>query len=348
MITFSCPRCATRYDVGEQLAGKKGRCKKCGHVMSIPAPSRMVAASGMFRLLPEAAFGGERTRIPRGGTVAASRPPAASLPSSVALAPLSSDFRAVDKRAQAAAAKPHIAAYLHESTTVGPYALAEPSRIPRAVQGSSGRPAGLLARLYRGQVGGVLTVLRKVNDFAYLISIPFIVLMLVGIVLKSRPIALGGATGVVLLNIGRLVTGGFAFYVRPFKKSPIEGLLFLIPPYAAYKVATHWKASKKATMRFVEPALTIGIVLLAFAFIPWLSSGAAPEDAPISQRLRAEAGALKSDMREELEGRGSSLDQRLGDLSEKAQRGLNAVQGAGDQSSTATDDEGSPTNAVPR
>lgn len=348
MITFSCPRCATRYDVDDRLAGKKGRCKKCGHVMSIPAPSMMVAASGMFRLRSDASLARVAPRVPAPAAADAPRSAAPLFPSSVGLAPVSADFRPVGKGAPAADVNPRIAAFLHESTSGNPYALAEDRRPRYKPKVSGGKPAGVLTRLYRGQIGGVLTILRKVNDFAYLISIPFIVLLLVGIVLKSRPMALIGASAVILLNIGRFATGAFAFYVRPFKKSPIDGILFLIPPYTVYYVAAHWKSMKKSTMRFVEPALTVGVVFLAFVFIPWLSSGAAPEGATIEERIRAEAGAMKSDVRDELEGRGGSLDEALGGLTEKAQRGIEAVKGTVSQPPGSSTDQNSAPTEAPR
>lgn len=346
MITFSCPRCATRYDVDDRLAGKKGRCKKCGHVMGIPAPSMMVATSGMFRLRPDISLAGSASRSP----TATAAPAAAGsrFPSSVGLTPLSADFRPVGKRAPAAEVKPHIAAYLQESASAGPYALAEVRPPLRPMHGPGGKPAGFLKRLYRGQIGSVLTILRKINDFAYLISIPFLVLLLIGIVLKSRPMALGGATGVILLNVGRFATGAFAFYVRPFRENPLVGLLFLLPPYTVYYVAKHWKSMKKTTMRFVEPALTIGLVILAFAFIPWLSSGTNRADATIGERLRSEAGVLKSDVRDELKGRGSAFDETLGGLSEKAQRGLDTIKGTVREPRDASSGEVPPSTEAPR
>jgi predicted Zn finger-like uncharacterized protein len=36
-ISFQCPSCGAGYSVGDQLAGKKGRCKQCGGVFAVPA-----------------------------------------------------------------------------------------------------------------------------------------------------------------------------------------------------------------------------------------------------------------------------------------------------------------------
>jgi hypothetical protein len=36
-ITFACPGCAKRYSVNQDLAGKRAKCKQCGHGMTVPA-----------------------------------------------------------------------------------------------------------------------------------------------------------------------------------------------------------------------------------------------------------------------------------------------------------------------
>jgi len=40
-IVFSCANCGRKFEKDVSLAGKKGRCKDCGHVFVIPTPSRM-------------------------------------------------------------------------------------------------------------------------------------------------------------------------------------------------------------------------------------------------------------------------------------------------------------------
>jgi hypothetical protein len=36
-ISFRCPSCGKGYSVGDELAGKKGKCKQCGGVFAVPA-----------------------------------------------------------------------------------------------------------------------------------------------------------------------------------------------------------------------------------------------------------------------------------------------------------------------
>ena len=74
--------------------------------------------------------------------------------------------------------------------------------------------------------------------------------------------ALFGAAAVVVLNIARLISGAFNLAVIPFR----DGI--------------NWKRMKKPMQRLIEPAITIGLVGLAFAFIPWLSKGGTSSDFP--------------------------------------------------------------------
>ena len=73
--------------------------------------------------------------------------------------------------------------------------------------------------------------------------------------MKAHSIAIFGATFVVLLNIGRIVAGIANLAVIPLR----DGL--------------NLRKYKKPLRRVIEPVVTIALVVLAFTFIPWLSTG---------------------------------------------------------------------------
>ncbi len=56
------------------------------------------------------------------------------------------------------------------------------------------------------------------------------------------------------------------------------------------------KKMKKPLRRVVEPVLTIGLVVLAFTFIPWLSKGDAPKGS-IAERVKDSASSLKAEIK---------------------------------------------------
>ena len=68
----------------------------------------------------------------------------------------------------------------------------------------------------------MLKVFRWVDTWAYLISIPFLILMILGIVAENRPFIHTGAVVVVLANYGRFWADLLAFFIRPFKEGPFR------------------------------------------------------------------------------------------------------------------------------
>ena len=99
-------------------------------------------------------------------------------------------------------------------------------------------------------------------------------MLLLGTMVRNRPMALLGAAVVVLLNIGRLVTAGAGLVVVPLR----DGF--------------KWKKLKKPLRRLAEPALTIGLVVLAFLYIPFLSTGK-PSTKGVAGRINAGLEALE-------------------------------------------------------
>jgi hypothetical protein len=240
-IVFFCQGCGSRFDIDPRLAGKQGRCKKCGARMTVPnAP--------VLSPIPVGAGAGSVPASGWLGEVEASK---------VSLAPLTIDRMPGLK-------KPSMFAE-DDLADSKPYLLAQPERR------SGGRPVSQVSGLkifWRQRLGFVEKIFRSINQTAYLISVPFLMILLLGIMVRSHPLSNLGAIVVVLLNITRLVTGFFNLVVIPFR----DGINF--------------KRLKKPFRRVVEPAITIGLVGLAFAFIPWLSKSDT-SDATFSGQLRA-------------------------------------------------------------
>lgn len=191
---------------------------------------------------------------------------------------------------------------LDEDSFTGPYKVATAPARPyvHAEGGSVGRPAGIVKQAYRGQIGGIQGLARWLNDSAYLLSIPFIAVLFFGVLLHNRPLALLGATLVVLLNLSRLVTGLTNLILIPFKDSPIQGLLFLIPPVGIFYCLKQWKRVKKPLKRIAEPAITIAAVALAFTFVPWLRTGATRPSGDLKSQISSGIRAFESDVQKEI------------------------------------------------
>jgi hypothetical protein len=226
------------------MVGKRGHCKKCGQFMTIPRGEELASMAAIPALA--------RTDTGGTGVADAGSPLIGSVlqaeTSKLGLVPITVDRMPVGwPRERERAPSP-----LDDAEDSKPYALAQPIREKRGAVRSHDN---VVLRAWRGQLGGIQKVLRWVNETAYLISVPFIMLIMFGTVARNRPVALLGAAVVILLNIGRLVTAGAGLVIVPLR----DGL--------------NWKKLKKPLRRLAEPVMTIGLVVLAFLFVPFLSTG---------------------------------------------------------------------------
>lgn len=270
-IAFSCPKCATHFTLSDAAAGKKGRCKQCSHMMTVPAmavPQPEVVASGMFRL----------------GAMA-------SPTSELGLRPISADFH------PAPAGRSRLEDDEDEYGDGGSYEMAALNsaqvKVPR-------KQVPAVQRIYRKQVQSGLGALRKLSDFAYLLSWPFILLILFGAATGARNLAVMGAAGVTVLSLGRFAIDGFFIVAIHFRKNPIEGVLFFIPPLTFYYLYKRWGVIGPAAQRLLLPVGLIAGVILAFTFVPALSSGGTDANTPVGERIKQEFGVLKGDIEGEL------------------------------------------------
>jgi hypothetical protein len=312
-IVFFCQSCGARFEVDARMAGKKGRCQKCGQYTSIPraeeiASMSIVALPALAGAASAAGAGsvavsGAQAPAPAGaeeGSAIGSRVKTSL--SKLALAPIS-----VDKLPRI----PRQPSPVDDAQDSKPYVLATPLVEHR---GRVRVQDNVILRFWRRELGGIQKFFRKINETAYLVSIPFLMILLLGAAVRNRPMALFGATVVVLLNIGRLAAGCVNLAVVPFR----DGI--------------NLEKMKKPLRRVVEPAVTIGLVILVFTFIPWLSTGKAASGS-ITDRLRAGTESLEKEITGEVEKLGEkakALDlEKLGAQAQEKLKGLGSRSGEG-------------------
>jgi predicted Zn finger-like uncharacterized protein len=279
-MLFTCEHCGARIKVDGRSQGKRGRCSKCGHVMVIPhieahAHEPAHASDAPFRLSPPD-----------------ERPAAVHVPPPILVEPehlerhvTSEEFHefeltAGDANPEAAAlASPEVRRGLREldefQKDPRPYNLVdglEKSFLARWDRGSG--PAGWLVVKWRQGVGLILRLLRWIDDWAYLISVPFIILAIFAIAIQNRGLVHTGAVVVVLANYGRFWTDLLAIFVRPFKEGPIHGLAFLFPPYGIYYLWTRLDKFKPTLRRLITSCIPIVLVVLAYAYLPFVNPAA--------------------------------------------------------------------------
>ncbi len=318
-IVFFCQSCGSRFEVPPTSAGKKGRCKGCGQMMTVPKAEHLASMVAMPALAP-AAVGAGAPAAAREVKEGKSLGWLAAATSNVGLAALT-----VDKMRIGGGRSPVKAKYDLDMGDSKPYLMGEPIRLDRGH--SSGRgAAGGVKNLWSRQLGGVEKLFRRLNEAAYLISVPFLMLIIVGASVGSRPMALLGATAVVLLNLGRIVAGVANLAVMPFREGPLQGIMFLIPPFTFFYLASHWKKVRKPTRRIAIPIATIAAVFLAFTLIPTLrTDGKMVSVKNLKDELRHDAESLGKEMVGEakkaksidVEGLGKQAVQAIGDAAGK-------------------------------
>src|SRR5262249_36015474 len=121
-IVFFCQSCGARFEVEPRMAGKKGRCKKCGQFMAIPRAEEIASMAAMPALAAAAVGGGVVAGAPAGGGGPSIASGLKAGVSKLALAPITLDRMPISPR------KP---SPLDEAEDSKPYALAQPTRKDR-------------------------------------------------------------------------------------------------------------------------------------------------------------------------------------------------------------------------
>ena len=233
--------------------------------------------------------------------------------SQVALAPISMDnLRAFRNKPSP----------MDEPSTAGPYKMATAPSLP-ALKYAGGKAAGAATRGYRQAMGHVQKLFRWLNQSAYLVSVPFLMLLLLGLIVGSNSLMGLGATAVIALSIGRIVAGVANLAVIPFRESPIQGIFFLIPPITFFYIYQNWHKVQGPVKRIIGPIVTIALVAAAFVAEPWIRGEGKPKGS-IHDQVKSGVGSLKKEMREQI-GQVPNLDENLKVLQNKAEGALKSL-----------------------
>ncbi len=341
-IVFFCQSCGARFEVAPSFAGKHGRCRQCGEKMTIPARGAAASVAAAPATAPLAL----KPNTNKPDAVRPSKPtPAKSTRTEHAQQPSVphpvSWIEAVNTRVGLAPLTVSSIPIIKKTSGPDPYADATNSALyavaeSRGRLNALGKPVKQVSDVdvfWKQSLGALRKFLIGLNDYAYLISLPFLFLIVVGALSGNRGIAVLGATLVVLLNIGRFGLALSDLVVVPFRDSIVQGILFLIPPITLVYLANHWKKMRKPLKRIVEPAVTIGLVVLAFTFIPAL--GGSKKSGSLSDQIRSTAKGLTKEIKGEVE-RAKNLN--VDDLEQEARGKLKSFEdGGGDAASPKAD-----------
>lgn len=332
-IRFSCQSCDSDFGVDDKLAGKKARCNHCGNRMTIPAvPQERKAA------LPAAAAMARQTKASAAkGNASMNWMDAVS---QLKLKPIS------------AAMSPAVRRILDKpEDSITSYKIDVPREnyagqvLKKQIASEAARAADAMSATNYRFFNKISRVLRHINDATYGISVVFLIVACAGVIMDRHPLVVFGVSMIVLLNIVGLVSGVANLIAINFRKNPVRGLLFLIPPVTLYYLSENWSKWHKPIGRIATPALILLLVGLAYAYLPVING-----DAQKNRSLSETVDAIKSDVSDSLKqaqkGVGDLKDQLPNDLKQLnvddlKKQANDAVGGISNQIQKATGNEAS-------
>lgn len=247
-IRFVCEKCGHAFEVDDQLEGRHGKCRQCGHHVVVPVAGQ--APDGSLQLRPL------ETDLPERG-------PAHLLKSAAPLNLLPSDT-AEGAWPSAVSSDANSNELLHKH---GPpnYSLG-PTFDGRSRSRSSGPPP-LWWNLPSLTARQIARLLRKSRDLLYYISLASLVAILYGFLFKVKPLLHVGAVVIVASNIGMFWVGLSYLVTLPFKDSLRHGLAcLLVPGYAIHYWAKRWHRMRPAVWNTLAAFIPMLLVALAYLF----------------------------------------------------------------------------------
>ena len=294
---FLCGRCRTRLLAKPSLAGRTSRCPKCGQAVVVPTADG--AAVGDWRaavsqqLEPHKAVSAEVREgsghsavesdtgyrlqsltpvgTPKLAPTAKPRPKAAPRPAASGARPVTKPTASgAAKAAAATQAEQELAELFGDEDEVA-FEFNPPEPVVAPSQVRSGYSDVL--RIYRTVFSLLARATQGISEASYTISFILLIQAIAGGIMGHHGLASLGLGLIVVLNLVGFVGDLVSLVMLSFRKDPMQGLLFLLPPYAVYYLWTDWKRYQEVVGRMRIPLLMLVLVGIAYAYVPWLSAG---------------------------------------------------------------------------
>ena len=143
---------------------------------------------------------------------------------------------------------------------------------PGTVRPVAGGASSILVayRLFFGLLGRVTT---WISETSYTVSFILIILAVASGMIGRHSLATMLCGAVVALNLVGLAGDITSLLTLSFRKNPLQGALFLVPPFTLYYLWTDWYRYRDTVLRMRIPLMTLAIVVAAYAYVPWLRGG---------------------------------------------------------------------------
>ena len=188
---------------------------------------------------------------------------------------------------------------------------------------SGASPILVAYRLFFGLLGRVTA---WISETSYTVSFILIILAVASGMVGRHALATTMCGVIVALNLVGLAGDIASLVTLSFRKNPLQGGLFLIPPFTLYYLWTDWYRYRDTVLRMRIPLLTLALVVAAYLFVPWLRGG-------IKSELPAVASVEQAVDRveEKLAGQKGGLDEGIQNAVNSVEEKLSGQKGALDE-----------------
>jgi hypothetical protein len=130
-----------------------------------------------------------------------------------------------------------------------------------------------------------------ISEASYTVSFIVLILAIAAGMVGQHGAARAGLWAIVAFNLVGLIGDLATLVMLSFRKSPLQGALFLLPPCALYYLWTDRHRYRETLGRMRIPVMMLAVVYAANLFVPWLSGG---KEGPAGRAAETVVDSLES------------------------------------------------------
>jgi hypothetical protein len=134
-----------------------------------------------------------------------------------------------------------------------------------------------------------------ISETSYTVSFILLILAVASGMIGRHSLAAMGCGAIVALNLVGLAGDLASLVTLSFRKNPLRGVLFLIPPFTLYYLWSDWQRYRDTVSRMRIPLVMLAVVVAAYMFVPWLHGGKESKG-PINESVKRVTDALDENL----------------------------------------------------
>jgi hypothetical protein len=145
-----------------------------------------------------------------------------------------------------------------------------------------------------------------ISETSYTVSLILIILAIASGMIGRHSLATMLCSAIIAFNLVGIAGDLASLVTLSFRKNPLQGGLFLVPPFTLYYLWTDWQRYCDTVLRMRIPLVTLALVAVAYTCVPWLRGGIKAEVPAVESIEQAVVG-----VESQLAGQRGVLDEAL-------------------------------------